>query len=149
MEIYIVRQGDTLESIASFYNIPTSEIIRANNLQYPYTLTTDMALNIPVSIINIFDYYNIKQGDTLYSIAEKNNISVNNLSSINGLDVNEYIYPGQTILIPKPNVVTYIISMGDTLTKVAEFFNTTKQDIINNNSNIYLLPEQLIVLRKR
>ena len=57
MEIYIVRQGDTLESIASFYNIPTSEIIRANNLQYPYTLTTDMALNIPVSIINIFDYY--------------------------------------------------------------------------------------------
>ncbi len=149
MEIYIVRQGDTLESIASFYNIPTSEIIRANNLQYPYTLTTDMALNIPVSIINIFDYYNIKQGDTLYSIAEKNNISVNNLSSINGLDVNEYIYPGQTILIPKPNVVTYITSMGDTLTKVAEFFNTTKQDIINNNSNIYLLPEQLIVLRKR
>ena len=148
MEIYIVRQGDTLESIASFYNIPTSEIIRANNLQYPYTLTTDMALNIPVSIINIFDYYNIKQGDTLYSIAEKNNISVNNLSSINGLDVNEYIYPGQTILIPKPNVVTYITSMGDTLTKVAEFFNTTKQDIINNNSNIYLLPEQLIVLRK-
>ena len=131
MEIYIVRQGDTLESIASFYNIPTSEIIRANNLQYPYTLTTDMALNIPVSIINIFDYYNIKQGDTLYSIAEKNNISVNNLSSINGLDVNEYIYPGQTILIPKPNVVTYITSMGDTLTKVAEFFNTTKQDIIN------------------
>lgn len=149
MEIYIVRQGDTLESIASFYNIPASEIIRANNLQYPYTLTTDMALNIPVSIINIFDYYNIKQGDTLYSIAEKNNISVNNLSSINGLDVNEYIYPGQTILIPKPNVVTYITSMGDTLTKVAEFFNTTKQDIINNNSNIYLLPEQLIVLRKR
>lgn len=149
MEIYIVRQGDTLESIASFYNIPTSEIIRANNLQYPYTLTTDMALNIPVSIINIFDYYNIKQGDTLYSIAEKNNIGVNNLSSINGLDVNEYIYPGQTILIPKPNVVTYITSMGDTLTKVAEFFNTTKQDIINNNSNIYLLPEQLIVLRKR
>lgn len=149
MEIYIVRQGDTLESIASFYNIPASEIIRANNLQYPYTLTTDMALNIPVSITNIFDYYNIKQGDTLYSIAEKNNISVNNLSSINGLDVNEYIYPGQTILIPKPNVVTYITSMGDTLTKVAEFFNTTKQDIINNNSNIYLLPEQLIVLRKR
>ena len=78
MVIYIVRQGDTLESIASFYNIPTSEIIRANNLQYPYTLTTDMALNIPVSIINIFDYYNIKQGDTLYSIAEKNNISVGN-----------------------------------------------------------------------
>ena len=99
--------------------------------------------------MDIFDYYNIKQGDTLYSIAEKNNISVNNLSSINGLDVNEYIYPGQTILIPKPNVVTYITSMGDTLTKVAEFFNTTKQDIINNNSNIYLLPEQLIVLRKR
>ena len=149
MEIYIVRQGVTLESIASFYNIPASEIIRANNLQYPYTLTNDMALNIPVSITNIFDYYNIKQGDTLYSIAEKNNISVNNLSSINGLDVNEYIYPGQTILIPKPNVVTYITSMGDTLTKVAEFFNTTKQDIINNNSNIYLLPEQLIVLRKR
>lgn len=149
MEIYIVKEGDTIEGIASYFNVPASEIIKANNLVSPYTLKENDSLSIPTNVTNIFDYYTIKNGDTLYKIASENNISVNNLAEINGLDVGEYIYPGQTLLIPKPGLKTYITEMGDTLSSVSRFFNTTPQEIMYNNNNIYLLPEQLIVFRKQ
>ena len=149
MEIYIVKENDTLEGIASYYNIPASEIIKANNLQYPYELKVNQPLNIPTTASNIFDYYTIKNGDTLYKIASSNNISVNNLAEINGIDPNDYIYPGQTLLIPKPGITTYITGMRDTLSSVSRFFNTTPQELIYNNNNIYLLPEQLIVFRRQ
>lgn len=148
MEIYIVKENDTLESIASLYNVPASEIIRANNLPFPYTLVVGQALNVPTSMMNIFDYYVVEKNDTLYNIATKNNTNVDLLASINGLDLNEYIYPGQTILIPKQGIDTYITKMGDTIQSVSKMFNTVPQSLVYNNSNIYLLPEQLIVYRK-
>lgn len=148
MEIYIVKQGDTLENIASLYNVSVNDIIKANNLTMPFNLEVGQVLNIPLGVTNIFDYYTIMKGDTLYSIAKKNNVTVNVLSSINGLNPDEYIYPGQTILIPKKGISVYITSMGDTLQNIARYFNTTPQGIVYNNNNIYLLPDQLIVYRQ-
>lgn len=149
MEIYIVKENDTLESIANYFNIPASEIIKANSLVSPYTLKVNQTLNIPTTVAAIFDYYTIKEGDTLYKIATENNINVNTLAQINGIDTNEYIYPGQTLLIPKQGIITYITGMGDTISSVSRFFNTTPQELIYNNNNIYLLPDQLIVFRKQ
>ena len=109
MEIYIVKQGDTLENIASLYNVSVNDIIKANNLKMPFNLEVGTALNIPLGVTNIFDYYTILKGDTLYSVAKKNNVTVNILSAINGLDPSEYIYPGQTILVPKQGVSVWEI----------------------------------------
>ena len=66
MEIYIVKQGDTLENIASLYNVSVNDIIKANNLKMPFNLEPGTALNIPLGVTNIFDYYTILKGDTLY-----------------------------------------------------------------------------------
>lgn len=148
MEVYIVKNGDTLENVANLYNVPASEIIKANNLLYPYTLVVGQPLNIPTGITNIFDYYVIEKNDTLYSIANKSNTSVDILAAINGIDINDYIYPGQTLLIPKEGIITYITKMGDTIQSVAKQLNTIPQGLIFNNNNIYLLPEQLIVYRQ-
>lgn len=147
MEIYIVKQGDTLENIASLYNVSVNDIIKANNLKMPFNLEPGTALNIPLGVTNIFDYYTILKGDTLYSVAKKNNVTVNILSAINGLVPSEYIYPGQTILVPKQGVSVYITTMGDTIQNIARYFNTTVANLSYNNNNIYLLPDQLIVYR--
>lgn len=147
MEIYIVKQGDTLENIASLYNVSVNDIIKVNNLKMPFNLEPGTALNIPLGVTNIFDYYTILKGDTLYSVAKKNNVTVNILSAINGLDPSEYIYPGQTILVPKKGVSVYITTMGDTIQNIARYFNTTVANLSYNNNNIYLLPDQLIVYR--
>lgn len=148
MEIYIVKANDTLENIANSYGVPASEIIKANNLIYPYTLKVGQPLNIPTGMTNIFDYYLIQKNDTLYSIANKSNTSADILAAINGLSVSDYIYPNQTLLIPKEGITTYITKMGDTIQSVAKMLNTIPQGLVFNNNNIYLLPEQLIVFRK-
>ena len=62
-----------------------------------------------------FEYYVIKKGDTLYDIARRYNINPDLLASLNGLNNDDYIYPEQTILIPKSNYSYYITKKGDTL----------------------------------
>lgn len=149
MDIYVVSKGDTIESIGRKYNIPVIEIIQANNLVAPYLLQEGQSLTIPTGLYNIFNYYVVKKGDSLYEIARDNGISVDLLTQINGLDKDEYIYEGQTILIPKSDVVLYITKTGDTIETLSEFFNASSSDIIYSNNNIYLLPGQLIVYRKQ
>ena len=46
MDIYIVKQGDTVDLIASYYNVPVSSIIYDNQLVYPYALAIGQALLI-------------------------------------------------------------------------------------------------------
>lgn len=47
MGIYVVTQGDTVDSIASDFGIPVGEIIYANQLEYPYPLAIGQALYVP------------------------------------------------------------------------------------------------------
>lgn len=148
MENYIVEKGDTIESIGRKYNIPVIEIIRANNLSAPYLLKEGQSLTIPTSLYNIFNYYTIKKGDTLYDLASTNNTTVDILSQVNGIDKDDYIYEGQTLLIPKENISLYITKTGDTIEDVAGFFNTVTTDVIYSNNRIYLLPGQLIIYTK-
>ena len=148
MDIYIVERGDTIESIGRKYNLPVIEIIRANNLTPPYMLIEGQSLTIPTNLYNIFNYYVVKKGDNLYDIARNNGTTVDLLTAVNGINKDEYIYEGQTILVPKEEVELYITKTGDTIDVISEFFGATASDIIYSNNNIYLLPGQLIIYRK-
>ena len=44
MQIYIVREGDTLNSIAAAFGLPPAEISYINQLVYPYRLAVGQAL---------------------------------------------------------------------------------------------------------
>lgn len=44
MEIYVVKSGDTVDSIAESYGIPVSSVIYNNQLIYPYPLAVGQAL---------------------------------------------------------------------------------------------------------
>ena len=147
MDTYIIQEGDTLDSIAKKYNIPAIDIIKINSLEAPYTLKVNDILNIPTAPTNIFNYYKVKKGDTLYKIATESNIDTDTLAQINGLELNEYIYPDQILLIPKEGFKTYITKDGDTIESVANNFETYPQNILYSNKNIYLLPDQLIIYR--
>ena len=50
---------------------------------------------------NKFEYYTISKGDSLYGIARRYNINPELLAGLNGLSMDDYIYPDQEILIPK------------------------------------------------
>lgn len=97
---------------------------------------------------DFFDYYIVSEGDTLYDIARKNNVDVSILSEINGIKTYDYLYPKQEIMIPKNNVVLYITKQGDTLQDFISFTGKTLDEIVESNSSIYLLPEQLMVYKE-
>jgi len=147
METYIVKKGDTLDTIAKSYNVKVGDIINANGLMMPYILLEGQTLIIPIDDSTVYDYYKVKQGDTLYNIAVKYNTTVPMIASINGIKQTDYIYPGQIILVPKSNIKTYITKAGDTLSSVANYFKVSNQKIITDNKGIYLLPEQLIIVK--
>lgn len=95
-----------------------------------------------------FDYYTIDKGDNLYQIGKKYNINPNLLASLNGLDINDYIYPGQVLLIPNKAYSYYITKEGDTLDMISKTFNISNQKLLDDNKTIYLLEGQMLVNKK-
>ena len=55
-----------------------------------------------------YEYYTIKRGDNLYQIAKNYNVNPSLLAALNGLDLNEFIYPNQVIMVPKNEFSYYI-----------------------------------------
>ena len=96
---------------------------------------------------NNFDYYKIVKGDTLYKIANDNNINPSLLAQLNGINEDDYIYPNQVLLVPKAGSILYITAIGDTLEEVAKGLKISIDDLMKQNSKIYLQPEQLIMYK--
>ena len=147
-DTYIIKNGDTLENLARSYNVSKEYLIDINNLYYIDDFKEGRELIVPKVSDVYFNTYKIEKGDTLYKIAKKYNINPDLLSSLNGINKDEYIYPNQEIMVPKDNYLYYITAEGDTLSQVVNTFKTSTEKLLKENSAIYLLPEQLIVLRK-
>lgn len=67
MEIYVVKKGDTLSSIAAAYRVPMGLLAVWNGLSAPYALVVGQAMLIlyPAAI------YTVRAGDTVYGIARR------------------------------------------------------------------------------
>lgn len=98
--------------------------------------------------VEFFENYIIKEGDTLYKLSKDNNIDIDLLSEINGLASYDYLYPNQTLIIPKKDVKLYITKENDTLNTISSDKNISINNLIDSNKNIYLLPNQLLVYKE-
>ena len=95
-----------------------------------------------------YTVYEIQKGDTLYKISKYYDVNTKLLAELNGLDIDDYIYPGQSILVPKKDVSYYITKEGDTLKSVSEIFDVLESEIINQNKTIYLSSGQMIYYKR-
>lgn len=80
---YTVKSGDSLYKIAQNYNTTVSELMSLNNLGTT-SLSIGQVLQIP-SPTSGTTTYTVKSGDSLYSIADANNTTVNKLIELNNL----------------------------------------------------------------
>ena len=103
MDIYVVKKDETIEDIAKRFNLTVNDLQSVNDINL-YEIKTGDNINIPFILTEDFIYYKIVKGDTLKQIAKDKNINVTTLAYLNGLDIDDYIYPEQTLLIPKENV---------------------------------------------
>lgn len=98
------------------------------------------------------NYYTVKKGDTLWNIANANNISVNELKQANNLTSNS-LSIGQLLKIPSKEVSsspenTYTVKAGDSLYKIANQYQTTVAALkeLNNLSSNTLQIGQILKL---
>lgn len=141
-DIYIVKKGDSLYSIAKKYNTTVDNLMKENNLKSTLLNIGDV-LKIPS---NNLDSYIVQKGDTLYSISKKFNISVNELKSLNNLTSN-LLSIGQVLKI-KPNIKYYTVQKGDTLYSISRKYNISVNELKNLNnlsSNLLNIGQVLIV----
>lgn len=148
-EIYQIKNVNTLDEISEELNISISELIDINGLEKINNLKDGDYIIIPRRKNDNFITYIIQNGDTIYSLANKYNLNYEQLLNLNGLDKEEYIYPGEKIMVPNSNVLFWITNDNETLNDVAEKLDTTINEIMNYNSKIYLKPEQLFVIKKK
>lgn len=104
--IYTVKQGDTIYQIAREYGSTIADIVNANGLTRPDSLVVGQNLFIP-STTNTTNTYTIVSGDTMYKIASRYGITLEELIRANPQIPNPNIIQiGQSINIPnnKPTI---------------------------------------------
>lgn len=151
---YIVKSGDSLWSIAKKFNISVEELKSYNNL-FSNLLSIGQVLEIPKEEPSgEYKTYTVKSGDSLYKIANANNITVKELMDYNNLGSTS-LQIGQTLLIPiikgeelPTEYITYTVKSGDSLYAIAKKYNTNVDAIkqLNNLSTNLLSIGQVIKL---
>ena len=129
--IYIVKSGDSLYSIARNYDTTVDDIMRLNNLTTT-VLSIGQILGIPKNIES--NIYIVKRGDTLYGISQQNNITVDEIKRLNNLTSNT-LSIGQELVLPGTSTLnTYVVKRGDTLYGISQQNNITVDEIKRLNN---------------
>lgn len=165
--IHVVRRGDTLRSIAALYNTTWQAIAARNALANPNRIYVGQRLVIPAPGTNVNQTvrrYTVQRGDSLTSIANRYNTTVQALATTNGLTTTSILYVGQVLQLPaqggvitpaQPVVVRppaqtpritvrtvvngyYYVLPGDNLSSIARYFGVDMWTIARANNILNL-----------
>ena len=149
--IYIVKSGDTLYSIANRYGMTVDELKALNNLT-SNTLSIGQQLVVSEGNAATLDTYTVKSGDTLYSIANKYGLTVSELKSLNNLtsdllSIGQVLNVSNSVTTPTPSN-TYTVKSGDSLYSIARKYGITVDALKSANgktSNLLSIGEILVI----
>ncbi|MED5372762.1 MAG: LysM peptidoglycan-binding domain-containing protein [Myxococcota bacterium] len=96
---YTVKRGDSLSVIASDFGVTTAQIMEWNGLKDASHIEPGQVLKL-YGASHQWVEYQVRAGDSLGLIAERNGCSVSDLRSWNDLS-SSTIYPGQTLRIKR------------------------------------------------
>jgi murein DD-endopeptidase MepM/ murein hydrolase activator NlpD len=94
---YVVKQGDTLSTIAKMFGVSVNTVLWSNNLTVKDAIKPGQSLVIlPVSGIS----HTVKKGDTLSTIASSYKADLAEIRNFNGLSEESIISIGDVIIVP-------------------------------------------------
>ena len=136
-EIYTVKKGDSLWKIANKYNTTVEKLKSANNLK-TNTLSVGQKLVIPSISVSpeVSDTYIVQKGDSLWSIANKFNMTVAELKNLNNL-TNNLLSIGQVLKIKDSSSngeTNYTVQKGDSLWVIANKYGITTEELKSYNN---------------
>lgn len=127
---YVVRPGDTLYSIAQRHGTTVAELVRLNDLPSSDYIKVGQSLQIPGTApptpeAPVTSVHVVQAGETLYAIARRYGVTLEDLVAANGITDPERIYVGQRLKIPGgtvppgPTPRTHVVQPGETLLAIA------------------------------
>jgi len=170
-----IQKGDTLSQIAARYDTTTAVLLRTNKLngtgiRIGRHLLVPVAAKQPERYAALAEHlqpdhasaskvtYRVRNGDSLWSIANSHKVSVKQVTRWNRLDSGSLIRPGQQLVIWKNHnggadktvrTVHYKVRSGDSLYRIANKFSVSVTDLRrwnNLSKGKYLQPGQNLKL---
>ncbi len=115
MLIHVVKEGDTIDSIAESYNKSVIELIRDNGIENP----NELVIGQCIVIVFPEQTHIVQNGDSLQSIADMYQIPVTQLYKNNPFLVGrEFLYPSETLVIKYNNNKGKIAVHGNSFTYI-------------------------------
>ena len=162
---HIVVSGDSLWKLAAKYDTEVNIIKEINYIDKDLLSLNDVLL-IPLSKTENnnfipFEMHIVSEGDTLWNIAKKYKLDINDLLRMNSLSKSSFLQLGQQLTIGNKNIhrnieskkrtILYSVKQGDNLYKISDLFDVSVNSIkeINNFSSSDLMPGQIIKIAIR
>lgn len=155
---YYVKPGETLSDISLSFGIPVKLIQDANRLDNPDRLSEGQELLIPVDsgvveavaaeiqkrnaediasrptdIPLEVEQYTVREGDSLWSIANSFNLDINTLFGCNTMKNPNYLRVGGVLRIPNQDGVFYTVKKGDTIADISKKHGTQTELVMSAN----------------
>ena len=162
---HIVEPGDSLWKLANKYDTEVKIIKKINYLESDLLSLKDTLL-IPLSSSKSnnfipYEMHIVSEGDTLWSISNKYNIDIKDITRMNSLNQDSLLQLGQQLTIGNKNIhrnieskkrtILYSVKQGDNLYKISDIFDVSVESIkqINDFESSDLMPGQIIKIAIR
>jgi len=150
---HTVRNGETLASIASHYDISVDTIIRYNP-EAKNKLSVNQLLLFPASTIIEFDpdfiYHKVKPKETLFGLSQQYDVKLKIIEKYNEHIENKELQIGEYIKIPKSkvdyidkipnrqeeNYVYHKVERKQTLYSISKLYNVDISKIVEENEDL-------------
>lgn len=101
ISIYVVRDGDSLSSIAKIFDVSVNTIVWANDIKRGVIKPGQTLVILPISGVR----HTVLKGDTLGTIAKKYGADLTEISQFNGIFEGAALVIGDVIIIPDGVIV--------------------------------------------
>ena len=196
-QYYTVKSGDSIWAISNKYGITMAQLRSWNNIKndliYPGQKlvvsngsstgsntgsggsssgnSNSSSSNTGNNASNASQYYTVKSGDSVWAISNKYGISMDQLRSWNGIK-NDFIYPGQKLVVKKGTSTgtnnssgntntgssssnnassqTYTVKSGDSIWAISNKYGISMDQLRSWNGikNDFIYPGQKLVVKK-
>ncbi|MDR0452639.1 MAG: LysM peptidoglycan-binding domain-containing protein [Treponema sp.] len=110
-KVHVIQRGETIYSIARSYGANIQDILSLNGIQDPRKVQAGQRIRIPGGVVPPdgpgqvpaagYTEYQVVRGDSLFGIARKHGISLQELRAANGLREDYVLKAGDRLKIPR------------------------------------------------
>ena len=159
---HVVKNGETLSDIALAHgNITAQDILRANGLKDANRLSENQLLLIPNDASTVDETYDevrtrqmrvaatreklepikvksyvVAQGDSLWSIANSQNVELDTLVGSNTFKTSARLRPGAILRIPNQEGIFYVLKKGESIEAVSRRYGVSMSKIRQVNAEL-------------